>query len=69
MNSDEPRPGPVQERRTRLGYPTRDTVQPILNELARYEARCKKLVREISKDCKGLFGKSSRRRKNRARNF
>ena len=57
MNSDEPRPGPVQVRRKRLGYPTMRTLQPILNELARYEARCKKLVREISKDCKGYSGK------------
>ena len=57
MNSDEPRPGPVQVRRKRLGYPTIDTVQPILNEFARYEARCGKLVREISKDCNGHSGK------------
>ena len=57
MNSDEPRPGPVQVRRKRLGYPTMRTLQPILNELARYEARCKKLVREISKDCNGHSGK------------
>jgi len=32
-------------------------VQPILNEFARYEARCGKLVREISKDCNGHSGK------------
>lgn len=57
MNSDEPRPGPVQVRRKRLGYPTIDTVQPRLNELARYEARCGKLMREISKDCNGDSGK------------
>jgi hypothetical protein len=57
MNSDEPRPGPVQVRRKRLGYPTRDTVKPILNEFAGYEARCGKLMREISKDCNGHSGK------------
>jgi len=57
MNSDEPRPGPVQVRRKRLGYPTIRTVRPILNELARHEARCGKLMREISKDCNGHSGK------------
>lgn len=57
MNSDESRPGPVQVRRKRLGYPTMRTVQPILNEFAGYEARCGKLMREISKDCNGHSGK------------
>jgi hypothetical protein len=57
MNSDEPRPGPVQVRRKRLGYPTKSTLQPILNEFAGYEARCGKLMREISKDCNGHSGK------------
>ncbi len=36
---------------TRLGYPSRNSVLPILNEFARYEARCKKMTRAISIDC------------------
>ena len=35
---------------TRLGYPT------IVNELAGYEARCKKMTRAISQDCNGHSG-------------